>query len=110
MPRTPHAAKVLIGQVRTSLNRKADSKVGIETGVPAGDPDGLGVYRSVIFDKTASKRLLAAREAVESDERVESFEVDKGQVTVTFVGSSPLADSRDPFDLTATAEVEDDPS
>lgn len=98
MPRIPLAAKQLRDQLNHSLNRTtAESRAA--TAVPAGDPDGLGVYRTVSFDETASKGLAEKLEAL-ADPRVESFKDVDGQLEVTFV-STVKADTRDPFTLAA---------
>jgi len=107
--RTPHAAKQLTKQVREALGRIPDSKAGLGTSKPVGDGDGLGVQRSVEFDKVASKFLLDRYDALLSDRRVEGIDQSgKGIVTVTFT-HLPLADQRDPFDLTAPRAVEEEP-
>lgn len=105
MPRLPYAAKTLTEQVRRQLRRSPDSKAGLGTSEPVGDPDGFGVHRSVRFDKTASKWLEKVLPHLD-DERIESFEKKDGRVTVHFTGAV-TADNRDRFPLEAAETVAD---
>lgn len=106
MPRIPHAAKTLAEQVRKHYGRNADSKAGLETATPVGDPDGLGVYRSIQFDKTSSKWLGPVLAELD-DPRIEEVTEEKGQVTVRF-SHRTLADERHPFPLDDAATVAGD--
>lgn len=106
MARLPHAAKTLTKQVREHMRRSEDSKAGMETARPEGDPDGLGVYRALRFDKTSSKWLAKVLEQID-DERIESVETDKGQVVVKFTHRT-AADRRDPFPLDDAEVVADE--
>lgn len=101
--RTPRAARTLIRQVRESLNRKPDSKAGQETAVAVDEPDGLGVHRTFMFDKVASKALP---EGLINDPRIIAVTTDKGQVRVTFTGLRKADDASD-FDLSAPEEPEE---
>jgi hypothetical protein len=92
----------LTKQVREALRRKPDSKAGIETSTPSGDPDGFGRYRSVVFDKVASKYLLDHGD-LESDARILEVKNNSGKLTVTFV-SDRSADERTPFDLSGDSD------
>ena len=107
MARIPHAANVLTAQVRDKLHRKPDSKAGAGTSKPSGEPDGLGVYRALEFDRTASKLLSAAKDTLTEDVRIEAVEEDKGVVTVHF-SPRPIADNRTEFDLDVPASESDD--
>lgn len=102
MTRTPHAAHTLTRQVREHLRRNPDSKAGLGTSEPVGDPDGFGVQRSIRFDKTASKWLEKVLPHL-GDPRIAGFSTESGRVTVEFVGST-AADFRQDFAL-ADAEV-----
>lgn len=107
MARAPYAATTLIRQIREGLNRKPDSKAGLETAVPTDDPDGFGVHRSFQFDKTASKGLAERLEAL-SDPRIVEVVESKGQVTVTFAPGIN-ADDKTEFALgEAVVEAEPD--
>lgn len=91
--RLPYAAKTLIKQVQaTRKTAKAE---------PSGDPDGLGVVRSITFDKTSSKwlapRLLNSDGYI--DERIVDADMDAGRLTVTFSDRSAIADQRGAFVL-----------
>ena len=108
MSRTPLAAKVLTQQVREHLNRKPDSKAGRETAVPDGDPDGLGVVRSLKFDKVASKYLSKVLPHLD-DFRITGFDEKAGQVTVHF-HTGNLADTRFEFNLADAELVAEDES
>lgn len=102
--RTPRAARTLIRQVRESLNRKEDSKAGLETAVPVDEPDGFDVHRTFEFDKTASKGLAEILES-RGDPRIIEVTEDKGQVTVVFSGRT-IADDGTDFDLSPVEEPE----
>lgn len=106
MSRTPHAAKELTAQVRDHLGRKPDSKAGRETSAPHGDPDGLGVVRSLKFDKVASKFLSKVLPHLD-DPRITGYEEKSGVVTVHF-SPRALADDREPFNLVDAETVADD--
>lgn len=95
MTRLPYAAKVLMDQVEEAKPRSRSETVG--------DPDGLGVYRTIRFSKSAGKWLAPLLETIE-DERIESFDLDDDGLVVTFV-HTPNADSRTPFPLDAAIEV-----
>jgi hypothetical protein len=101
--RTPRAARTLIRQVRERLNRKPDSKAGMETAVAVDEPDGLGVHRTFKFDKTASKGLADVLIALD-DHRIEMVDEKAGQVVVTFSPGSNADDATD-FALDEAAEV-----
>ena len=105
MSRIPHSAKVLIRQVQERYNRKPDSKAGLGTGTPVGDPDGFNVIRSIKCDKTSSKWLKNLLPVLD-DQRVAGFEEKDGHLIVHF---SPrvLADSRVPFPLDDASVVAD---
>lgn len=102
MARLPHSAKTLIGQVRDRYRRRSDSQAGLNTGVPHGEVDGFGVYRTVKFDKTSSKWLASVLAEVD-DPRIVSVTTENGQTLVTF-SHRTLADDRSPFPLDA-AEI-----
>jgi len=107
--RTPRAARTLIRQVRERLNRKPDSKAGMETAVAVDDPDGLGVHRVFSFDKVASKGLADRLEAL-SDPRIISVGEVGGHVLVTFSPGSNADDATDfRFDaVDLAAELDED--
>lgn len=93
--RIPYAAKVLTQQV-AEQRKKA-------TFEPVDEPDGLGVHRTIKFDKTTSKWLAPLLESI-SDPRIASAEItEAGYLHVTFVGSK-YADDREPFPLYAAEE------
>lgn len=94
MPRLPYAAVTLIEQVKQHKKRaKAE---------PTGEVDGLGVWRTIAFDKATSKWLAPLLDEID-DPRIEGHEVEDGVLTVTL---SPRidADTRDEFPL-ADAET-----
>lgn len=68
----------------------------------AGEPDGYQRIRSIEFDPDTSTWLRPILEAI-SDPRVAEFTLDN-QMVVTFVGDV-RADLRDPYPLTAVANV-----
>lgn len=96
--RIPYAARTLQSQVQERRN-----KAEIE---PFGEEDGLGVVRTLRFDKATSKWLAPLLEAIAPDDpRVEWVEVtEAGYLHVTFVGT-PDADQLDEFPLDDAAEV-----
>lgn len=88
MPRTPYAAKTLTDQV-TALRKSAKFEMG--------DEDGLGVYRSVTFDKATTKFIGDALDYIE-DDRIVGYGVgSKGELKVLFSERSTLADDREEF-------------
>jgi len=94
MARQTYAAKALIEQVQAEK-----PKATIEN---HGDPDGLGVYRTLKFDKTTSKWLAPLLEVI-NDPRIDSAEVtDAGYLHVTFVPNR-AADDRAQFALDEAA-------
>lgn len=96
MARLPYAAKTLIAQATA---RKPRTKAE-----PHGDVDGLGVHRTIKFNKETSKFLAPLLEQID-DERIEDFEVtEAGYLHVTFV-ATPDADQRAEFPLSAAEEV-----
>lgn len=95
MPRTARAATTLIEQV-TALRKTSRAKV-------EDDVDGLGVRRTVSFDKPTSKWLEPILDAIQ-DPRIVSTDDDKGRLVVTFSAKPGLGDSRNPFPL-AEGEV-----
>lgn len=103
MSRTPRAAKTLINQVRERLNRKPDSKAGLETAVASDEGDGLGVHRAFTFDKTASKGLADLLNTL-NDPRIESVSESGGQATVIF-SPRTIADDPKTFDLDGAGEA-----
>lgn len=95
MPRLPYAAKRLIQQA-------TDAKPATKA-KPVDDPDGLGVHRTIQFNKATSTWLKPLLEEMD-DPRIASLEVDKGGLLeVTFVATT-FADDRTPFALEA-AEI-----
>jgi hypothetical protein len=94
MPRFTRASRVLLAELQTRYkNPKME---------PVGDADGLGVYRTVSFDKNSSSLLAKALPEL-NDPRIESFEKSGSKMEVTFVAGS-LADTTTPFPLSA-AEI-----
>lgn len=94
--RLPRAASTLVKQVAAAKPRTKAS--------PHGDPDGLGVVRSVIFNKATSTWLSPILEAIE-DTRVERLELqDDGRLVVTFV-STVYADRTNEFPLDAVDAI-----
>lgn len=98
--RTPHAAKVLRNMINAKLNRDPAGKAATEMMTPAGDPDGLGTYRTFEFDPVASKVLKAMLDGGWEDPRISGVETGgtakAPKVTLTFV-SGISADDRSPF-------------
>lgn len=72
----PPAARRLIAQV-TQHRPEAEVR-------PAGDADGYGVTRSVVFDAKTSKWLVPVLEACD-DERIAEVSQDGKKAVVTFV-------------------------
>lgn len=86
MARMPYAAKVFTDQVK-GLRKSAKFEVG--------DEDGLGVYRTVTFDKATTRWLGHALDYIE-DDRIVGYSVTKDQMTVLF-SHRHIADSKEPF-------------
>ena len=90
MPRLPRGAVRLISDAQ-AMKHTAKAE-------PHGDADGLGVYRTIKFDKRTSKWLYPIMLHVD-DARVDTINLtDAGYLHVTF-SDRPLADFRDPFPL-----------
>lgn len=87
MPRMPYAMKTLLDEI-TGERKSAKYEVG--------DEDGLGVYRSVTFDKPTTKWLGHTFDYVE-DDRIIGYSVSKDQMTVLFSHKSSEADRKDGF-------------
>jgi hypothetical protein len=97
MPRLPYAALTLIEQVRVER-----PKAKVEH---ADEPDGLGVVRSIKFDKRTSDWLAPLLESIH-DPRIQSTKVtEAGYLYVTFI-PQPQADQRTRFPLAEAAEVQ----
>lgn len=103
MARVPHAAKILAQQVRDHYGRNADSAAGRGTMEPTGDPDGFGVHREVVFDKTSSKWLEPLIGQM-NDSRIVGTRTEKGRLVVQFSGRVD-ADTKTEFPLGAAATV-----
>lgn len=97
MSRITHAAKQLLNEVGAQRKTAKHTR--------EGDADGLGVVRTIKFDKATSKWLYPILEA-SADDRIESLDLSKDQLSVTFV-SGPKADKRDPFRLVEVESVLD---
>lgn len=96
MPRLTYAAQTLIEQVRAEK-----PKAKVEN---ASEPDGLGVVRTIKFDKRTSAWLAPLLEVID-DERISGIQVtDAGYLHVTFI-ARPQADQRARFPLAAAAQV-----
>lgn len=95
MPRIPHAAKTLI---RQAVERKPQTKATRE-----GEPDGLGVHRTISFNKATSKWLEPLLAELD-DPRITGYEVEGGILSVTF-STGIDADDASEFPLDAAAEV-----
>lgn len=89
MSRQTYAAEQLTQQV-TELRKSAKVEI-------ADDPDGIDVHRAIKFDKATSKWLEPRLDAI-NDPRVQSLDLSKDVLTVTFVAGME-ADTRDPFPL-----------
>lgn len=96
MARIPYAARTLISEV---TERKPKAKVKA-----VGEPDGLDVIRSFVFNKETGNWLKPLLEIVD-DDRIESFGSGKDGLVVTFVAST-AADRRETF-LLGEAETAD---
>lgn len=101
MARLPYAAEQLIAEVQN-----LDENFTAET---VGDPDGLGVYRSIRFDKAASKQLKDAAEVLIHDERLTSVENTAHGVVFTFDDRSVVADDRAEFGVEHVIGILEDP-
>ena len=95
--RVPYAAQQLIEQVQERHKRATAERVG--------EPDGLGVIRTVEFDKTSSKFLAKVLPHLD-DPRIVGFDEKGGKVQVMFA-SNTSADQRDPFPLDDAETVAD---
>lgn len=73
-------------------------------GMPVGEPDGFGIYRTVEFTGEAAEYLEISRAALEGDARVESVSIHDGVAQVSFVAGI-AADLKDPFPLADAALV-----
>lgn len=102
MARLPYAAKVLIGQVKIAKPKTKDPET-------VDEPDGLGVNRTIRFNKTVGKWLAPLLEEA-ADPRVQTLvgPDDKG-LEVTFVADH-RADDKAPFPLEDAAQVLDEAS
>lgn len=98
MARLPHAAKTLRRQV---LDRHPRSTVE-----GFGDPDGLGVVRTLRFSKSAGQWLAPLLEVIDDNRIVRAEVTDAGYLHVEFSGR-PVADQRQEFPLTEAQEVLD---
>lgn len=94
MTRQTRAGKQLTRQVQES---KAQTKVDV-----VGEADGLGVFRTISFNKATSKWLEPLLVEID-DKRIESLETVDGLLHVTFVPTTK-ADDAAPFPL-ADAET-----
>lgn len=99
MARLTYGAKVLIAQVQ-----ERRSKASAEA---AGEPDGLGVHRTIRFDKRTSKWLAPLLEAIEDPRVTDLHTTDAGYLHVTFTHKRD-ADRRDLFPLDDAAVVAGD--
>lgn len=97
MSRIPHSAKTLIRQVQDHYGRNPDSRAGLNTGTPVGDPDGFNVIRTIKFDRTSSK-WLATVLPVMDDPRIADYEEKGGHVYIRF-SHRTVADQRRDFPL-----------
>lgn len=88
--RLPYAAHQLIEQVQ-DRRKKAKAEY-------VSDPDGLGVVRTIKFDKATSKWLAPILEALDDDRIREAEVTEAGYLHVTFV-PTPNADDRRAFPL-----------
>lgn len=96
MARLPHAAKTLRRQV---LEKHPRSTVE-----GFGDPDGLGVVRTLRLSKSASDWLAPLLEVIDDNRIVRSEVTDAGYLHVEFSGR-PVADQRQEFPLADAEEV-----
>lgn len=96
MPRLPHGAVTFTEQVQ-ALRKSAKFE--------RGEPDGLGVVRSLTFDKATSKWLEPILDHLDDDRIVGYGTGSKGLLTVLFSEKSNVADQRDDYPLEAAAEV-----
>lgn len=90
MPRLPHGAVRLISDIQ---GVKSSAKAQ-----PHGDPDGLGVYRTIKFDKRSSEALHKVLQHMKDPRIVDLNLTDAGYLHVTF-SPRPLADFRDPYPI-----------
>jgi hypothetical protein len=99
--RLPHAAQQLKKQI---LDLKPRAKVE-----PHGDPDGLGVRRSLIVrDKATAKWLLPILHVIEDPRIALLEEMSSGHVVIHFV-TTRIADERTPFQLVEVSRVLSEP-
>lgn len=101
MARLPYAAEQLIAEVQD-----LDENFTAET---VGDPDGLGVYRSIRFDKAASEQLAEVGEVLTHDERIVSVENTDDGVVFTFDERSMVADDRTEFGVEHVVSILEGP-
>jgi hypothetical protein len=95
MARIARAAIVLAEQVQELKPRTTWTEVG--------EPDGLGVYRTVRFSKRTGGWLRLLLEQIR-DPRIQSMEETGDGLLVTFI-PGPKADYRDEFPLTDAETV-----
>lgn len=103
MSRLPYAARQLITQVE-----QLPELAGHEVKVQQGNPDGLGVVRTIHFDP-ATSRVLWPMMRDDLDPRVASAISNRGGLTLTFHPNSVVADDASPFELPVTPVEETEP-
>lgn len=110
--RTPHAAKQLRDQINAKLRRDPEGKAAANTMKPAGDPDGLGTFRTFAFDATASKLLAELLPKIDDPRIVDYSESKKGKSSFVEVTFAPgiVADRRDPFPIDAVDAPDEEPA
>jgi hypothetical protein len=94
--RIPHAARTLAKDLGARYKNVPHT--------PDGDPDGLGVHRSVRYTGAAGKFLAKIADALADDPRIVGSEKHKDGVVIHFTDRI-TADSRDPFPLDAAEAV-----
>jgi hypothetical protein len=94
--RETYAARTLADEVRR-LRPKAKIR-------PHGDPDGLGVVRSLLFDKTTGKWLAPILRVID-DRRIGAVATVATGLVVTFSPNSVVSDTRDPFRIADVANI-----
>jgi hypothetical protein len=95
MSRIPKAAVTLINQVKQTKPRSVAE--------PHGDPDGLGVIRTIRFSKSAGDWLEPLLFEI-SDPRVVALDSEDGDLLVTF-STGRDADQRHAFPIYEAEEV-----
>lgn len=94
--RFPYAAKQLLRQAQ---EQRPKAKMTAQ-----GDPDGLGVHRTIVFDKRTSTYLAPLLDQIKDPRITEHHLTNAGYLHVTFTPTW-RGDVKDPFPLADAAVV-----